>query len=164
MAKSFNLFDHMSLNWSAAIVAGIAAGVAATAAQVLLWWAFTNALPQILFRDARLAAAILMGQAVLPPPATFDWEVMIAASVIHFTISIAYSLILACLISRPGLLLSLLAGSVYGLILYAVNMYGVTAVYPWFSEARDWITAAAHIVFGFSLAGIYKVLSKTQSA
>lgn len=154
----------MSLNWIAAISAGIVAGVVATAAQLLLWWAFTDALPQVLFRDARLTAAILMGQAVLPPPATFDWQVMIVAAVIHFVISVVYGLILACLISRLGLILSLFAGTLYGLALYIVNMYGVTAIFPWFAEARDWITVTAHAVFGISLAGTYKALPKTQSA
>lgn len=154
----------MPLSWSAAIGAGIVAGVVATGAQVILWWSFTDALPGILFRDARLAAAILMGPEVLPPPATFDWQVMAAATFIHFAISIAYGLILAWLISRfdMGIGCSLLAGSIYGVTLYVMNMYGVTFIFPWFSAARDWITVVAHVVFGISLAWTYKALSETQ--
>jgi hypothetical protein len=154
----------MSLNWGGAICAGIVAGVAATGAQVVLWWIFTDTLPWIFYRDVRLTAAMLMGQEVLPPPATFDWTVMGVATVIHFTISVAYSLILACMISHLGMMLSLLAGCFYGLILYVINMYGVTVIFPWFAAARDWITIVAHIVFGIFLAGTYKALSKTQSA
>lgn len=152
----------MSLNWRAAVAAGIVAGILATGVQVFLWWAFLDALPWMLYRDARLTAAILMGREVLPPPVTFGWDVMIVATFIHFVISIAYSLILACLISRLGMVLSLLAGSTYGLILYGINMYGVTIVFPWFSEARDWITILTHIVFGISMAGTYKAFAKHE--
>lgn len=152
----------MSLNWRAAVAAGIVAGILATGVQVFLWWAFLDALPWMLYRDARLTAAILMGREVLPPPVTFGWDVMIVATFIHFVISIAYSLILACLISRLRMVLSLLAGSTYGLILYGINMYGVTIVFPWFSEARDWITILTHIVFGISMAGTYKAFAKHE--
>lgn len=150
----------MALNWGAAIGAGITAGIIASAVQIALWWAFLDALPWILYRDARLTAAIVMGREILPPPATFDWHVMIVATFIHFVISITYSLILACLISRLGMMLSVLAGGFYGLILYGINMYGVTLVFPWFSEVRDWITILTHVVFGISVGASYKLLAK----
>ena len=148
-----------SLNSRAAIVAGVIAGTIATAAQVVLWWLFLeDALPWILYRDSRLTAAMLMGPEVLPPPSTFDWTIMAVATAIHFMLSIAYSLVLACLISRLGMILSLTAGLIYGLGIYVVNMYGVTFIFPWFSEVRDWITIVTHAVFGLSLAGTYKIL------
>jgi hypothetical protein len=150
-----------SLNWGAAIAAGIVAGIVATGAQLALWWLFLDdALPWNLYRDARLTAAVLMGPEVLPPPPTFDWAVMAVATFIHFMLSIAYSLILACLISRLGMKLSLVTGLIYGLGIYAVNMYGITFIFPWFSAVRDWVTVVTHAVFGLSLAGIYKMLSR----
>lgn len=149
-----------SLNWSAAVGAGVVAGIAATGVQIILWWAFRDPLPWILFRDARLTAAIVMGRGVLPPPATFDWGVMLAATLVHFALSIAYGVILAGFISRLGMTVSLLAGTVYGLTLYGINMHGFTIVFPWFAQVRDWITIAAHAAFGVTLAGAYKVLSK----
>lgn len=152
----------MSLNWTAAVGAGIVAGTLATAIQLFLWWAFLDALPWMLYRDARLTAAILMGREILPPPATFDWTAMMVATLIHFAISITYSLILACLISRLEMALSLLVGSIFGLILYGINMYGLTLIFPWFWEARDWITILAHIVFGISMAGTYKAFARQE--
>src|SRR5512135_242490 len=112
------------LNWRAAVGAGIGAGILATGLQIALWAAFSSGLPEILFRDARLAAAIVMGPKVLAPPATLDWYVMLIATLVHFTLSIAYGLILSRLIVFLGTPSSLLAGVMFGLLLYALNMYG----------------------------------------
>ncbi|MCK0510014.1 sodium:proline symporter [Aromatoleum buckelii] len=143
----------------AGAIAGIVAGIVATAAQLALWWIFSDALPGILFRDARLAAAIVMGPGVLPPPATFDVGVMLVATVAHFALSIVYGIVLAPLVAALDARRGLLAGGVFGLALFVVNMYGFTIVFPWFDAARDWITAAAHVVFGVTAAGVCRHLS-----
>ena len=140
----------------AAINAGIISGIIATIVQVALWWLFQEPLPEILYRDARLTAAILMGPDVLPPPASLSWKVMIVATFIHFLISIGYSMILARLIFRRDTLFSLLLGAIFGGGVYGINMYGFTVIFPWFSMARDWITFFTHIAFGISLAASYK--------
>jgi hypothetical protein len=145
-----------SIHWRSAAIAGIAAGVVATLAEIAMWWASSAPLPATLFRDARLAAAIVMGRQVLPPPATFDWPVMLVATLVHFALSIAYGLALGFMISRLSARWSLLAGAVFGLCLYAINMYGFTLFFPWFDTVRDWITAAAHVVFGMVAASVYK--------
>ena len=145
-----------SIHWRSAALAGIAAGVVATIAEVALWWASSVPLPATLFRDARLTAAIVMGREVLPPPATFDGQVMLAATLVHFALSIAYGLALGFMISRLSARLSLLAGVVFGLCLYVINMYGFTLVFPWFDAVRDWITVLSHVVFGVVAAAVYK--------
>jgi hypothetical protein len=146
-----------SIHWRSAVLAGIAAGVVATLIQIVLWWAASEPLPAMLFRDARLAAAIVIGRQVLPPPATFDWSIMLVATLVHFALSIAYGLTLSVIISRLSTSLSFLVGATFGLFLYAINMYGFTFVFPWFAAARDWITAATHVVFGVVAAVVYKI-------
>lgn len=150
----------MSIDWRAAIYSGVVAGIVATVAQILLWWAFGDVLPAILYRDARLAAAIVMGRGVLPPPANFDWVVMAAATLIHFVLSVVYGAVLAVLIARRGLPSALWVGAAYGLALFTVNMYVFTIFFPWFAETRDWITLLTHAVFGVSTAGCYKMLTR----
>ena len=103
------------------------------------------------------------GREVLPPPVTVDWQVITVATFIHFVLSIAYSFFFAFLVSRLNKKLWLAAGLIYGLAIYGVNMYGMTFIYPWFSEVRDWITVAGHAVFGICLAGAYSKLSGTRS-
>ena len=152
------------IDYRAAIYAGIAAGMVATVAQVVLWVVFTDALPAIFFRDSRFAAAIVMGRAVLPPPSSFDGRVMLIATVVHFALAVGYGLILARLIARRRTASSLLAGAAFGLGLYALNMYGFTIVFPWFASSRDWITAATHAVFGSTAAGVYRVAAARRPA
>ena len=154
----------MSLSWIRAAAAGIVAGVVATVVQIILWWAFTDNLPWITVPRCAFNCGHRYGAAVLPPPSTFDLTVMIVATGIHTGLSVAYSLILVFAIRRRPIRGALLAGLVFGLILYVVNMYGMTGMFPWFSEVRDWITVAAHVVFGISVAAVYKILPENQSA
>src|SRR5215470_7956255 len=150
---------------SAALYAGIIAGIVATLAQIVLWAVFTDALPEILFRDARLAAAIVMGRGVLPPPANFDARVMLVAALLHFALSIAYAFALARLVSSlRGAASALPAGAAFGGCLYVLNMYGFTSIFPWFEVSRDWITVAAHVAFGVGAAGAYRALARRKAA
>jgi hypothetical protein len=148
--------DMRIVHWRGAVLSGIVAGIIATIAQIALWWAASEPLPGILFRDARLTAAIVMGREVLPHPATFAWSIMWVATLVHFALSVVYGLMLALVISRLNTALALLAGAAFGLFLYAINMYGFTAIFPWFEATRDGITAAAHVVFGVVAAAVYK--------
>lgn len=134
-----------------ALAAGIGAGVIATVIQLVLWWLTAMPIPETLFRDARLTAAMVLGSGVLPPPSTAQWDILLVATLIHFALSFGYALAPSHLASRlrPGP--ALLAGAVYGLTIYVVNMYGFTALFPWFTVARDWVTLVTHIVFGVTL-------------
>lgn len=154
------MLTHSSKFWLAIFYAGITGGVFSTIAQILLWWTFWDALPSILYRDARFAAAIILGQGVLPPPETLDWQVMLIATWIHFGLSIIYATVFYYLIHSLNIKNSLIVGGLYGLGLFIINMYGFVIIFPWFVETRDWITIAAHLIFGVSVAGVYKVLSK----
>ena len=144
----------------AAVWAGVAAGVGSALAQVLLWLAFTDAFPHALFRDARLTAAILLGQGVLPPPATFDAFILLISALIHFALYIVYGLALAWVLARAAVGASLLIGALFGSALYAVNLYGFTVLFPWFAQSRGWITITAHLVFGVTAAGVYRWLDR----
>ena len=148
----------------AATLAGLLAGVVATLLQLMLWSLHAFALPETLFRDARLTAAIVLGHEVLPPPPTFDWRVMIVATCVHFALSIVYAIVLAAAIGRLSMRAGLAAGTLFGLVLYVVNMYGFTALFPWFEATRDGITAIAHVAFGAAASATYITARKRTIA
>lgn len=145
-------------NWRAMIWAGVMAGIASTLVEILLWLIFTDDFPAILYRDARLTAAMVLGSSVLSPAATFDVGVMLLATLIHFMISITCAVLLALVTARLDTILAPLAGIGFGIALYVVNLYGFTAIFPWFAQTRGWITLIAHGVFGLTAILAYRRL------
>lgn len=139
--------------------AGVIAGTVATLVQVVLWLLFTADFPGVLFRDARLTAALVLGARVLPPPATFDMAVWGVATVIHFALSIAYAAVIGPFCVRLEPARALAAGAVFGVALYVINLYGLTEIFPWFARARGWNAAVAHVAFGMTAVAAYRWLS-----
>lgn len=134
----------------AVAVSGIAAGIFSTAVQVTLWLALTDNFPAILWRDARLAAAIVLGPAVLPPSTVAPLKVMLVSTVVHFALSLVYAAIFCAVARRLAWRASALVSALLGAALYGINMYGFTVLFPWFAATRDPITFVAHLAFGAS--------------
>ncbi|WP_340587906.1 DUF6789 family protein [Erythrobacter alti] len=132
------------------IIAGLVAGLVFVIVEMLL-------VPTVgggsAFGPPRMIAAIAMGPEVLPPPATFELPIFIVGMLVHFALSAILGLIFALITARMKLSRALLiaAGAVFGLIVYFVNFYGFTAVFPWFEMARNPISIFAHLVFGVVL-------------
>lgn len=141
---------------AALALATLAAATLSTVVQVLLWMLFADGWPTLLVRDARLAAAVVLGPAVLPPPATFDLAVMAVATAVHFALSLAYTALVAVLVGGRPMRSAVAIGAGFGVALYVVNMHGFTWVYPWFAQARGWITVVAHVAFGISAAAAWR--------
>lgn len=142
------------------IWAAFGAAIASTLAELLLWWIRDENAIRNLFRDARLAAAIVMGRGVLGPHTGFDPLVMGAATLVHFSLSLAYTTVLTMAVRSLSLRSALLAGTVFGLILYGINMHGLTTIFPWFIPVRGVVTLVAHLVFGITAAAIYKIAGR----
>jgi hypothetical protein len=82
-------------------------------------------------------------------------------------LAILFGLILAVVVSlfnldsSAGLIF--VVGAVFGLIIYFVNFYGMTAFFPWFADARNWLSLTLHAVFGVVAAESYFGLEKRES-
>lgn len=138
------------------LMVGLAAGIVATFAQLLLWWLTAVPLAETLLRDAYLTAAILLGESILQGPLAPRGDVLLLATLVHFTLSVAYAIVPAGLAFplRGGK--ALMLGALYGLVIYAVNLHGFTLLYPWFAITRGWSTLIVHLVFGCTLVGGYR--------
>jgi len=137
-----------------AIKAGLIAGAVFMAVEMLLVWLVMGMNP---FAPPHMIVAIAMGPEVLPGPNLVpgtDPGVIVVAMIIHFVLAVALAFIFKLVAERLKLNGSMLlaTGVVFGLLIYAINFYGMTAIFPWFAMARNWISVLAHAVFGLVLA------------
>ncbi len=145
------------VDWRAAIGAGIVAGAVFLILEMMMVPVFLGGSA---WGPPRMIAAIVLGQSVLPPPATFDLGILMAAMVVHFALSILFAVILAAVVTRVGYAAALAVGVGFGLLLYVVNFYGMTAIFPWFANARNWVGIVAHALFGLIAAWWYEVRAR----
>jgi hypothetical protein len=141
------------VDWSAAVMAGLIAGTAFLLINIVVFesdYGGTAAIP------IRYMASIVMGEDVLPPPATFETGVVIVGLLVHYVLSVFFALILALIIHRWGFLIGLVVGALFGLAIFAINIYTVTLIYPWFFVWNTPLFAIAHVVYGALAGGIYE--------
>ncbi|MGQ0816323.1 MAG: hypothetical protein ACT4O1_17990 [Gemmatimonadota bacterium] len=144
---------------SAAIWAGLISGAVFMVVEMLMVQMF---LGMSMWGPPRMIAAIVMGKGVLPPPETFDLAIVMVAMLVHFPLSVVFALPLAWIVSRLQLGAATGVGAAYGLALYLVNFYLMTAFFPWFGMARNWVSITAHILFGLIAAVAYKKLQESE--
>jgi uncharacterized membrane protein YagU involved in acid resistance len=130
-----------------AVVAGLVAGVIFMIAEMVLVGTVGGGSP---WGPPRMIAAIAMGKDVLPPPASFDLVVVMVGMLVHFALSAFLGVIFALIADRfvTSTMIGIAAGTVFGLIVYALHFYGMTALFPWFAMARGGISILAHAIFG----------------
>ncbi|MDC0886208.1 hypothetical protein OAS19_00240 [Altererythrobacter sp.] len=136
-----------------AIISGVLAGIVFLMAEMVML-AMAGQSP---FGPPRMMAAMVMGEGVLPPPATFDLMIMMVAMAVHMILSIAFAFVFGVIYSRMGrsMAVALLFGAVFGLVMYFLNFYVMTAVFPWFEMARGMIGIVGHVMFGLVLGWAY---------
>lgn len=144
------------LDWKAAILAGLIAGTVF----MMMEMGLVAASGDSPWAPPRMIAAMVMGKDVLPPPAPFDPVVMMVAMAIHLILSVLLALAFAVVASRLNLPLAVALGAAFGLLIYLVNFYGFTGVFPWFAMARNTISIVSHVAFGAVLALAYKGLAR----
>ncbi len=158
--------DHVEtapkINAKAALWAALVAGAVFMMLEMIMVPVFLGGSP---WGPPRMIAAIGMGKGVLPPPATFNVVIMMVAMLIHFGLSVILAFLFALIARGRSVGLATGLGAVFGLIVYLVTFYGMTAIFPWFAMARGWIPIFAHIVYGGVLGLVYaSIAHKTPHA
>lgn len=146
------------LDWKAAVIAGLIAGLVFLILEMLLVATLAGQSP---WGPPRMIAAMALGQEVLPPPASFDVGIVVVALVIHFALSVILAFMFGWAVSnwRMNMPIALLSGVVFGLAVYLIDFYLFTTIWPWFAEARNAITVFAHAMFGLTLGAVYQPMA-----
>ena len=147
-----------TIRWPAAIWAGLLGGLAFLVLEMLMVSLFLGASP---WAPVRAIAALILGKGILPPPPpTFAWGVFLAALLVHFVLSVVFACITIWIIHRWAIGTALVAGALGGLVLYLINFYLLTGIFPWFAMSRSWVTIFTHLVFGVVVAWAYAALAR----
>jgi hypothetical protein len=142
------------VDWNAALWAGLISGLVFLLVDILLSAAILGS-PWVYLR---IIASLILGTAVLPPPATFDLSVFLVAVVIQVLLSLVYAGLLAVIIHRWGLIVGILGGALFGFAIYLINFYTLSFFFPWFYPYRSWIILWGHVLFGALAGGLYEAL------
>ena len=148
------------INWRAAIWASVIGGLVFAALEVLMVPLFQGKSP---WAPLHMIGAIALGPNAMTAPDLFDVRIIGTAVVVHMALAILYGVILAFVIARLDMGMAIAIGAIYGLALYLVNFYVFTKWFPWFADARDWISVFTHLVQGGLWACLYKILDRRSA-
>lgn len=153
------VFAPEAFDWAASGWAGLAAG----AAFIVIQTSFVSMFTGDTNTDAvRQIAAIALGESVLPGKTPFTAIVFLAAMGVHMILSLMYARLLAAIIHGMSAARAISVGAGFGALLYAVNFYLFTDLFPWFTVSRGWLTLFTHVAFGMIAAGVYKRLTAAK--
>ena len=155
IASATDARKRVPIGWSAVLGAGVIASMVFQVLEAALILLDGGGRP---WGPARMIAAMVLGPGTLSPRATFDFEIVAVALILDLALAIAYTAVLSILIRRWPLGRAIIAGAVFGAVLYLVNFYGFTIAYPWFEMGRNGVTLFTHIVFSVTAVMAYKNL------
>ena len=158
-ATSLVEHGHQVMDWRAAIVSGLIVGVAALLIPLIAYPLITGGTPWTVFR---FIAGIALGSGVLPPPTTFDALSVVVGLAIHLALSVIYTVVLALIIHRWGILIGLLVGALFGVALFLINLFTFARLFEWFYPLRSWPFLLLHVFFGAAAGGLYELLERDR--
>ena len=141
------------VDWSAALWAGLLSGVIFYILSIVLIPYVYGGNSSIIIR---YLSSIVLGEEILPPPATLEISALIISIVSTLLLSIIFTLVLAYIIHRGGIITGVLVGALFGLGLYFINYNTLTIYFEWFYALKNPMNMINHIIFGILAGGLYE--------
>lgn len=160
VAMSFarNSSPKPRFDYAAAVRAGVIAGAVFMILQMLLVPLLLGGSP---WQFPAMAAAIVLGPERLAALG-FGLGPLLIAMGVHFGLAMAFAAVLGAIVRRLSASGAALVGVTFGAALYVLNFHGMTALFPWFANARDGVSLLAHAAFGALAGYAYVALGSTR--
>jgi hypothetical protein len=155
MDKKLPVKMRQILNWKAALWAGLIAGTCFFLLNIFIVPLLIGGNMWVI---VRLFASIFIGEAILAPPSTFDLFALLISFSTTLIFSIVFSVIIAFVFHKWGLLVGIIGGALFGLGIYLVNFYSLSFFFPWFFALSSWPFVLTHVLFGAVAGGFYEHL------
>ena len=141
------------VDWRAAFIAGLVAGLVFLIAEMLGQALIVGQSPWIY---PHYTGALILGTDVLLDD--ISAISVIVGVLLHFVISVIYTLVLAAIIHEWELPVGVIVGLLFGLAVYAINHFTFTRFFPWFYPINNWLEIATHLLFGLTAGTVYELL------
>lgn len=148
-----------SLDWFAAVAAGLIAGIAFIVVHAVLRLVVSG---DETAAALRYTAASLIGRFSQPAADSLPLLTTVVAILVHLVLAVVLALILAVIAHRWRLMLTVLAGLVFGLLLYLAVFYGLQARLPWLVDYRGWTSLAVYVLYGGLVGLCYELLERDR--
>jgi hypothetical protein len=141
-----------NMTWRAIPVAAFVAGSIFLLPIVILAPLFMQISPVLFLR--------YMGSIVLGSNALLDTGVLpiLVGLIVHYALALIYTFIIAVIVHRWGLAVGIIGGGLLGLCIYAINLFTMTLIFPWFFAVNGPILLISHVLFGMVAGGVYEAL------
>lgn len=151
--------DTRTVDWSIALVAGIVAMIVFAVIEIAFSWAVRG--------EAPIRPLVVYGAATLNAvtPSVHPGggpKTAIVGAVCLLALGALSGIILAYIVDRIGIAAAAIAGAVFGLAMYAVDLYGMARVLTSLVALRDWMSALAYVIQGALAAALYKIMTRDE--
>ncbi len=144
------------LDWRAYFVAGLVAGLTTLLISLTLSAVVLGDPGFIL----RITASLVLGPEVIPVTDGTSPLSLFTGLLLHFALSFTYALLIVVVIHRWGLVVGFVGGALIGLALYVIDIYAVSAFFPWIYPLRNWLLLVTHMILGGLVGVVYELLDK----
>lgn len=139
------------VTWRAVLIAALVAGTAFLLVNLVLTQILYDINPAL---SLRYIASLVMGEAIVMDD---DAVSLIVGVLVHYGLSLVFTLVVTIVVHRWGLLVGLIGGGVLGIAIYFINLYTLTLVFPWFFAMNGTVWLLSHLFFGMAAGGVYEL-------
>jgi hypothetical protein len=152
--KSVRKKMRQLVDWSAALWAGLIIG----GLTFILCLVFSGILAKSPWFYIRLVSSLVFGSQVLLAPTVFDLVYFLSGLALHMVLAVLIALLIAIIVHKYGILISVVGGAVIGLAVYVIGFYSFSRFYPWLVSYRSSLFMLEFIVYGALAGGLYELI------